>query len=652
MTMDRTMVLGLVLALCIVLMMGAPSAEIIVINETKEQLYAVESVLLSGDLSSNSLTIAGNGEVILGENVKIYLFGPSPDILIRDVSVNGQPTTVSFDKDGYFFLAPEKGKFDFTGRMDIRTIGQITLHVRGPLNELKFKLDHGYSLNGDEYGLYDKDVIIQRSEKSALLVDGNFRYTYAERDEFYYQLGLQSFGSSLGRYTLYLNNNERVSSVDGVLKWEQAGNTLLLDLEGSKASVGIRGLFSSTSLRIPLKEDRHHVLIESDPEKRITISTTAKELDLSESPLSPQYSNARAFLASGYEAFEITVKQLDLLPSLAATADRATNRIAITKKGSIVGELTYSPYKNTGLDYIEIETPGVPLYASTGGGAVKLTKDNTLLLSFPKTNYGSLDLVYFNTTSPLGLFSVVDVPTARTEDLIITEAATTIYLPADQFVIKTLGAEGGSELPSLYSVVVFVVIFGALGLALRKDAIFIAAYLLFTYILMYSSFELMLLWLGLSLALLVRRVLPGTSTLKWLLAGAAAFVVIGIILIVPLAFIFQMGAFSMGSAPSKEYETSDYAVIESAQAPMIKSLREIGSGEGAISVPTRTGVLPVKLELPTMGKSITLHHDLVSKEEQVALTLLLVSTDLKYIGYLIGLCALSVAVRRYSMKAT
>ncbi|MBM3309387.1 MAG: hypothetical protein FJY77_03950, partial [Candidatus Altiarchaeales archaeon] len=425
--------------------MQACSAEIIVLNETKEQLYAIESVLVSGDLNVNSLKITGKGEVILGESVKVYLFGPSSDILIRDVLVNGKTTTVSFDENGYFFLAPAVGKFDFTGVMDIRTIGQIQLYVRGPINELKFNLQGGYAINGDEYGLYEQEVIIQRAEKAAMLVDGSFRYSYAERDEFLYQLNLRSFGSSLGRYVLDLNNGEQVSDVVGALKWEQSGSKLVLDLEGNTASLSIRGLFSSTQIRIPLEEDKHHVLIESDPEKKITIDTLAKEIDLSESTIGYQYSNARAFLASGSDVFQISVKKLDLLPSLAASVRHASNRIAITGKGSILGELTYS-YANTGMDYVEIDAPGVPLYASTGGGAVKLTQDNKLLLSFPKTSYGSLDLLYFNTTDSLGWFSIVDVPLAKTE-IPITTASTTVYLPADQFVVKTFGAEGGSELP-------------------------------------------------------------------------------------------------------------------------------------------------------------------------------------------------------------
>ena len=641
---NKKYVYGILLVFLLFTVSQACKAEIIIINETKEQLYSIQSVLVSGDLNSNSLKLTGKGEVILGDNVKVYLFGYPADILIRDVAVNGKQTTVSFDSNGYFFLVPNPGAFEFTGYMDIRTIGQISLYARGPINELNFNLQNGYALNGDEYGLYGRQIVIQRAEKSAMLVDGSFRYSYAERDEFFYQLNLQSFGSSLGRYILYLENNEQVLDVVGAMKWEQSDSKLLLDLEGNQASLTIRGLFDSTNIKIPLKEDKHHVLIESDPEKKITINTYAKEIDLSESPVSPQYSNARAFLASGEDVFQITVKKLDLLPSLAASVRSATNQLAITSKGSILGELTYS-YANTGVDYVELDTPGIPLYASTGYEAVKLTKDNKLLLSFPKTSYGSLDLLYFNTTDGLGLISLIDVPLAKS-DLPITTMSTSIYLPADQFVVKTFGAEGGSELPTLMSVVVFIVVFGALALALRKSIVFALPYMFFTYVLMHFSIELFLLWTAVTLALIVKKHIAGAPVVKWLVAGAALFIVLALILIVPLMVILQLGIFNMGGSAQHKYETN-YAMVERAEAPSFKAMDTIGSGGGAITVPTRTGVLPVKLELPRLGKSITVQNDLVTKENQVELKLLLVSTNLKYIAYLMALGAFAVCALEY-----
>jgi len=146
--------------------------------------------------------------------------------------------------------------------------------------------------------------------------------------------------------------------------------------------------------------------------------------------------------------------------------------------------------------------------------------------------------------------------------------------------------------------------------------------------------------------LLVKKYMPATPALKWIIAGAAVFIVLVLIIIVPLALIWQMGVFNLGGTATTEYR-ADYATIEAAQMPVFKAMKEIGAGEGAITVPTRTGVLPVKLELPTLGKSIAVKNDLVTKENQVELKLLLVSTNLKYLGYLLGLACLAICTKQY-----
>ncbi|MEA3254984.1 MAG: hypothetical protein U9Q22_04015 [Candidatus Altiarchaeota archaeon] len=612
------------------------AAQIIVINESEERVYAIEQVTLSGDLSKNLLNIYGEGEVIKGENVRIYLFGPSSDVLVSDLVVNGEGTSVSFDEKGYFFIADE-GEFRFQGSLKIRTIGQLRLFVRGPVNQLSFNLKHGYAIDGDRFGVYNKEVIIQRAEKISMLVDGSFRYSYAERDGFLYIIKFKAFGSSLGNYILNLPNNEVVSSVQGAVKWEQKGNKLILDLESGEASVTVRGFFNSKSLRIPLKEDRHHVLIESDPEKKISVSTSAEEIDLKESSITPQYSNARAFLASSRDIFKITIKKLDVLPSLAASVSRSENRIAITEKGSIVGELNYR-YSNTGVDYIEIDVEGTPLYASTGRGAVKLTKEDKLLLSFPKGTNRNLDLVYFTTRDPLKPVDLIEIPLARS-NLPITSATTSIYLPKEYLVLETFGVSGGSELPPIESALLYLVLVGLIASILKRGKRFIIYYLLFSVGLFYFNIGLFLLLIALSIILIVKRYIPKKPEVKWLLAGAALLVAVFIALFVAFIFIWQLGVFSAGAgvrhAPTGM--GADYAMVEEANVPVFKGLKKIGEGEGAITVPTRKGVLPVKLELPRLGKTITVTNHLVTKGKQINLKVLVIAEWFKYILYLIAL---------------
>ena len=629
------------------------SAEIIIVNDTRPSFWAVSEMRLSGDLDANKLSIAGSGEVISGEDVKVYLIGRASDILIDHVIVNGKEVTVSFDDKGYFMVLG-KGRFDYQGDLTLRTAGQARLYVPGPVNAVKFDIKHGYAVHGDQYGLYGSDIIIQRAEKVAMLADGSFKYTFAERNSFDYRLNFRSFGSSLGRAVLNLRSGESIVSVTGAKDYSIDGGKLLLELSGESASVIVTGTFMGSDIRVPLDEGRHHVLIESDPQKKLSISTSAEEIDLSQSSISPSYSNARAFLAGGGDAISVSVVTLQMYPSLAASVSQATNRIAITEKGSMLGELEYR-YSNTGVDYIGMDVPGVPLYAATGyRSSIKLTKDEgKLFLSFPKTQSGTLDLIYFNTTSQLGAVNMIDVPVANT-DLTITDFTTQVILPSDYVVLWTYGAKGGSELPGLESIMVFMIIFGGLGYMLRPRVSFAAAYLVFSIGAYYFSYVVLAMAVIATLILAVKRHVSAQS-MKWMLAGAGMLIVLCLGVVVFFG-IMSMGIFNMGSTSYEKNAmvSSDYAMVEEA-APrqvMSKSMNLIGAGEGALNVPVREGVLPVRLELPALGKTITVTSHLVHKDDPMRITILVVAGWLKYLMYAASIAAGVACARMYRGAAS
>jgi len=602
------------------------SAEIVIINETEKDFFTLETLHLSGDLQENELQISGSGQIIAGNQVKVYLLGPAEDIVIKDVYLNNVLVPISFDKQGYFIVVSGEGQFSFSGTMLIRRLGQLQLFIQGPVNELTFNLEHGYAVNGDRYGVYNKQVTIQRSEKAAMLVDGSFRYTYAQRNTFYYVINFKSFGSSLGQYTMQLPNAETISDVTGVLSWQQNGQTLVVELEGSQAVVSASGIFNSNNLRMPLNEGTHKVTIESDAEKKITISTTAREVDISESGLPYTFPNARAFLAKSTDSFKITVKDLEILPSLAASVRSATNRVAITDKGSVVGELTYQ-YANTGVDYIEMDVPGKPLYAAHQQGPVKLTKDDKFLLAFPKTQHGSLDLVYFDTVSKLGIIDLINVPLAKT-DLPVTEQSTQIFVPGDYYVLQTFGAKGGTDLPGLTKILLFIVILGGLAAFLKKNLKFVIMYLICASGVLMFNMSIFYLLIAVTLFFIIKRYIGGKTWWKWALVGAGALIIIVVVLV---AFTGML-RMSTSSGLNKARSMADYAEIEQVSAPMMKGMEMIGEDEdGAISIPTRKGVLPVKLELPRLGKQITVKNHLVTKENPVSLKILLLASWLKYL---------------------
>lgn len=625
----------IILLLCVQM----ATAGFIVINETEKDFYSLETVKLTGDMDTNLLKIAGNGNIISGTDVKVYLFGPSQDFVITGAVVNGISASVSFDSSGYFLVIKDLGQFSFTADMQLRKVGQLQLFVPGPINELAFSLEHGYSVSGDEYGVSQRQVTIQRSEKAAMLVDSSFRYSFAETDTFYYSIGFKSFGSALGQYTVGLPNGEKVQSVSGALRWQQVGSSLVLELGGSQATVTATGIFSSTALSMPVKEGTIHVLIESDAEKKLSVSTDAKEIDISESPVSPIYSNSRSFIAEPYSTFQISIKDLQILPSLAASVSSATNSIAITDKGSVLGELQYS-YANTGVDYIEIDAPGTPLYASTQSGPVKLTKDSKFMLAFPKTSYGSLDFLYFTTIEMPLLAGIIDVPLASTT-LPITQQSTSIYLTDDYYALEIIGADGGSELPSFPVMLVFIIIVGGLAFMFRKDIWFAILYTASAAGLWLFSWQLCLIALAVTLFVVIKNAAAGKPWWKWILIGAGALILLSVV----VTLILTLFTARVGSM-SKSYEVN--AMDSDGMAAPQRSLEKIGTGSGAVSVPVRTGVLPVKLVLPHLSRQITVRHDLVTIENPVRLRLVLVSSYFIWVIYLLAALAGFLAYRRHA----
>ncbi len=641
----------------------ACATQVLVVNDSVEKIYGIESMKVSGSVSDNLLRISGSGEVISGDNVKVYLIGPSDEVLVKNLQVNGAIKAVSFDSEGYFFIA-EKGSFTFSSDLEIKTLGQIILHVRGPVNRLTFDLQDGYAIGGDIFGAYGKDVIIQRSsaqepadQKNQTLVEGRIHYTFGpERNDFIYDITFNSFGTTLGRYEIDLPNQESIISVTGALKWEQQGQRLVLDLGSQKAQVTVTGIFGAEarSLRIPgLGGGRHYVLIESDPEKRLTLlKTSAEEIDLSQAQLSPKYSNARAFLASSDDTFELSVEDLSILPSLSASVSSAQNRIAITEKGSILGELAYT-YANTGLDYLAIQSEGTPLYAATSRGAAKLTKDkDQLLLSLPKVDYGNLDYVYFTTRNALSPIDLVDVPIAKT-DLPITTAYTSIYLPNNFFVLWTFGAQGGSELPPIETFIIFFAAVLIISSALYKNKRFILLYTLAALGLAVYSPMLLALLIIVSILEVARRYVHKNTSIITMIAGGALLLLVLAAVFIGFTFIGQMSSYSVSNAP-RDYNTGYYAnyaqVSEESADNIMQNYKDIGHGEGSITVPTREGVLPVKLDIPALGKTITLTNYLVTKENPLTIKILVIAEWFKYVLYLISAYAFIAAYRTYTKK--
>lgn len=592
---------------------------------TAEDIAYIEKMTISGNVSTNILQLSGNGGVLNGNNVKVYLLGPVENVNVYNLIVNNTETPVSFDYYGYFFIA-NSSKFTFTAEVKLLPLGQIQLYFPTPVNHLTFNLKDGYAVGGNEfYSVFDEEKIIQRNKVPEVLVEGDFHFIFEQENNFEYVIDFSSLGESLSTYTLNLKNNENIRSVSGAVDYAVKDNSLVLDLTGSTATVIVKGTFNSDFLRIPLNNGTHDVLLESKPEKKLIVSTTAEVIDISKSSIVPKYYNSQAFLAVANDSFDVIVENLTLLPSLTFSVSNAYNYLALNEKGTVLGQLNYN-YANSGEEYIRLNVPGTPLYAETSEGAVMLTTDreNSLLLSIPKTNYGSLILTYLTTVSKMFLVSLFKVPLANSS-MPISEMTTYVYLPNDYFVLFTLGAENfeGTEIPGIGTIIFFLVVSIALGYFLNKDCKFINKYVIIMFGLTLLSPSLLVLVWFISLGLIVKKYLDEKY-------HKIILIVTGIIVAI-IAIIFMLTFLITPYAGGEVAYSGEARGISATAAPEFNALQKVGTGEGAISVPTETGVLPVDFEIPYIGKTISLTSTLVTVEKPVSYTMVLINSNLKYI---------------------
>jgi len=594
-------------------------------SAASEDIGFIDSMTISGNVSTNILQISGSAGVLNGNNVRVYLLGPVKNVNIYNLVVNNTATAVSFDSKGYFFIA-NSSRFTFTAEAKLLPLGQIQLLFPTPINHLKFNLKDGYAVGGNEfYSVLDESKIIQRAKETQILVNGDFHFIFEQENIFEYVINFNSFGESLSTYTLNLKNNENIRSVSGAADYAVRGSSLVLDLTGSSAVVTVKGTFNSDNLRLPLSEGTHYVMLEAEPEKKLSVSTSAQIIDISESGIYPKYYNSQAFLSSANDSFRIFLENLTLLPSLTFSVSRAYNTLALNEKGTVLGSLYYD-YANSGEEYLRLDVPGTPLYAETDYSAVMLTTDNenSLLLSVPKTNYGYLSLTYLTTVPKMFLASFFKVPLASSS-MPVSQMTTSVYLPKDYFVLFTIGAENfqGSEIPDIGTIIFFFVVSIALGYFLEKNLCFVKKYVIILFGLsLLSPFLLVLAWL-ISIGLAVKKHLDEKYHKIILIAAGIVVALIGIIFMLALITVPYSSGDIAYSGEGRD--------LLSVSAPEFESLQKVGAGEGAISVPTETGVLPVDFEIPYMGKTVSLISYLVTVEKPVSYTMFIVNSNLKYI---------------------
>ncbi len=468
-------------------------------------------------------------------------------------------------------------------------------------------------------------------------VEGNYRWSFGDQKTFTYGFIIQSAGGPLSRIDIPLRNNERIIKVMGG-SWSVQDDLLVILLTEDSANPTVSGYFDANILHTPLNFSGT-VLIEADRGKRLLVNTTAIPIGVSQSRVATSLPIGLAYATNGQDTFVVEAKDLGSTPSLVAAVSSATQTFAITDEGSILGEMLYK-YDNTGLDYLEISNPGTPLYAANSRGPAKFIDNeygDSLKVEFPAGAEQALDYVYLTKIPRIHLVDKIDVPLAKT-DLPISTMTTRILVPEDWFVLGVLGAKGGNDLPSWRNAFIITILFGILAYMINRKWDFIACYIISAIGLLYLSKTLLYLFVAGSIILAIKDKFSYVS-MKWALGVAGSLLVLILIINALLDLKPMIGEFSRSTQ-------NDIAETESgfAQREAMPQFMRFESGMKApneIEVPVKVGAIPVKFQLPNMGKTITLTHRIVTKENQPTISLLIISTSLSYAFYLIAfLCGI------------
>ncbi len=629
------------------------AVQIIIINETEEFAPAnLEKMVISGDLFEGMLYFSAEGYAAeTGGKAKVYIAGKPSDILVESVTINGNEGKVFFDERGYFVVV-DTPSFHLEGRIKVRS-GDNILFFPGPINKLEFRLKHGYAINGPEfYGVVNKTITLKKTfVERYISVTGSGKITVESTNtvRFKYVFEVAGYGGVIGTLSIPLNNGELVNIIDvdncAGSSWNKNEEGITFQLPCEKAIITLEGVFSCgecNSIRFTNPIDSYmKVIVEAVPEKKLTIRTYATELDVSEAPFPMQYPNGRVFLLSGHQAMTIEVEELEKLPALAATIDRAKCTQAINKDGAALTSCEYR-YKNSGMDFIKFELEGTPLYAEANDKSLRLTvEDDDLYLAFPKSRYGGdMEIMYFTSMSRILPIDLISLPIPSTE-VPTTEMAVDVYLPKDVYVLAAFGGDRfTSELPALEFVVAFTIAVLLVGLALWNDKRKLLMFYVVSAAIYFISQQLFLIWLAICLLPFVKRNLPTEEikktwrVIKFLLATG---IVIAALFFV-ISWLFSgTGSYMAAKQEAAVYKATGERFIGNMPVVEEKSVQLGEEGKGTITIQLKEGIKPVKMEIPQLGKVVSLHRALVTAERPASFKLVVIDRLVIYMLLLVAL---------------
>ncbi len=163
---------------------------------------------------------------------------------------------------------------------------------------------------------------------------------------------------------------------------------------------------------------------------------------------------------------------------------------------------------------------------------------------------------------------------------------------------------------------------------------------------------LFILLIIISILVVARRYVHKDMNIFTMLAGGVLLLLLLAAVFIGFTFLWQVGTYSpMTSSTDTNGYSPNYAQVSETSADNIMhNYKSIGGGEGSITVPTREGVLPVKLDIPTMGKTVSLTSYLVTKENPLSIKVLIIAEWFKYVLYIVSACAFAAAYKAYQKR--
>lgn len=607
--------------------------------------YVIDSLDLSGSVDKNRFTFHMKGHVISKQPVLVPLFGPPDGVMLKNVTLNGQPAVVGFEDKNFYFVRTKETNFAVTG--DISFLEQLGFTVPGPVNLFSADFSDGRVVEGNFLpGVKQATLHLKSGGKDQNIetdVKPLFQIARAVRIQkevtFEYGVTVRS-GKEISQVVIPMTFGEIVLEVPGVKGWKMENKNLVVPASGRSVSFTVTGRLPEAAVfKTDDRSSYEWWLIESDVEHRVTVDTPGKPVDASKSPLKRKLSSSRLFLLSRGQELAVRVNPLKALDAFAVGIASQFRKIIWTKGGEVVAEDRVS-YNNNGLDYIPFDCKAKPLYFEVDGAAKTILSEESVpesqILVPLKKGRHSFRVQSIFKAAPSFFGGFLQVPTAS-HDLMVSRSSVRLGVPSGIF---PLWLSGGERLKPLLdpkdflfiglSLLFALVLFKGVRVRIAGFVSFAGFYILFPGV---SLFLAAAAFVGF-LFVLTKRTQKGSK--RWAVFVILCLGVVGVYLLSISYFKYAKYYHSIFSpvAAGIAYMGEPFDLPEDEKFEMrygtpdrfddFESQREdekAGTEENVIR-----GVIPVPLALPGYVRSITVTKELVTAKKPLTPSLFYITT--------------------------